>query len=200
MRQRGGFAIGDGSPGPGIPWLDRHLPHLPHDLPVRSLTGKKRPGFVRDLDVTRMTIAEKIAQTRPDRAVELMWRFMALAESVMNRVDGSSGTVGGVFRAACEDLGVLAAKTRPDPNALAAQVFAAVMKNDYGEFDNPIPVILVPDEDQKRPSVAAGIGRRLLVAGRAAEAVRLDALDATGHADIRFMEIVDGGRRPIFIV
>jgi hypothetical protein len=102
---------------------------------------QKRPDFVRDLDLTRTTIAEKIAQTRPDLALDLMWRFMVLAAPVLNRVDDSSGTVGAVFRAACEDLGVLAAKARPEPHALAEQVFAAVMKNDYGEFDNLIPTI-----------------------------------------------------------
>jgi hypothetical protein len=32
-------------------------------------------------------------------------------------------------------------KPDPIPHALAEQVFAAVMKNDYGEFDNLIPVI-----------------------------------------------------------
>jgi hypothetical protein len=189
---------------------------------------QKRPEFVRDLDLTRATIAEKIAQTRPDLALDLMWRFMALAQPVLNRVDDSSGTVGGVFRAACEDLGTLAAKARPDPHALAEQVFAAVMRNDYGEFDNLIPTIfpalgeagaaalkarltaamparpradrydsqaaavrhalqqiadgekdvdayiaLVPSEDRKRTSVAAEIGRRLLDAGRADEAVAI---------------------------
>jgi Family of unknown function (DUF6880) len=198
---------------------------------------------MRDLDLTRTTIAEKIAQTRPDLALDLMWRFMGLTAPVMNRVDDSSGTVGGVFRAACNDLGVLAAKARPDPHALAEQVFAAVMKNDYGEFDRLIPAVfpalgeagtaalkarlmaamparttsdrhdsraaavrgalqdladgernvdaymaLVPDEDRKRPAEAAEIGRLLLDAGRAAEAVTvLEAATPkkrTGRSDL----------------
>jgi hypothetical protein len=189
---------------------------------------QKRPDFVRDLDLTRTTIADRLSKTRPDLALDLMWRFMGLAAPVLNRVDDSSGTVGGVFRAACEDLGVLATKARPDPHALAEQVFAAVTRNDYGEFDNLIPTIfpalgesgaaalkarltgamparrsadrhdsqaaavrralqdladaegdvdayiaLVPGEDRKRPSVAAGIGRRLLDVGRADEAVAI---------------------------
>ncbi len=70
-----------------------------------------------------------------------MWRFMALAGPVINRVDDSNGTVGDVFRAGCEDLGALAAKAKPNQAALAEQVFAAVTKNDYGEFDNLIPII-----------------------------------------------------------
>ena len=187
---------------------------------------QRRPDFVRDLDLTRATIADRVAQTRPDLALDLMWRFMALAEPVINRVDDSSGSVGGVFRAACQDLGPLAAKARPDPQALAQHVFAAVTKNDYGEFDRLVPVIfpalgevgvaalrarllaalpkrpakdrydshasavrralqdladgegdvdayiaLVPSEERRRSAVAAEIGRRLLTAGRAEEAI-----------------------------
>jgi hypothetical protein len=189
---------------------------------------QKRPDFVRDLDLTRTTIADNVARTRPDLALDLMWRFMGLAEPVLNRVDDSSGAVGGVFRVACQDLGVLATKARPDPHALAEQVFAAVTKNNYGEFDNLIPTIfpalgepgaaalkarliaamparttsdrddsraaavrralqdladgerdvdgyiaLVPVENRNRPTAAAGIGRRLLDAGRADEAVAI---------------------------
>ena len=74
---------------------------------------QKRASFVRDLDLTRTTIAERVGQSRPDLALDLMWRFMALAEPVINRVDDSNGTVGAVFRAACEDLGPLAARAKP---------------------------------------------------------------------------------------
>jgi hypothetical protein len=67
---------------------------------------------------------------------------MALAEPVINRVDGSNGAIGAVFRAACEDLGHLVAKAKPDPLVLAEHVFFAATKNDYGEFDGLIPAIL----------------------------------------------------------
>src|SRR5882724_334020 len=80
---------------------------------------QKRTDFVRDLDLTRTTIAERVGQSRPDLALDLMWRFMALAEPIINRVDDSNGTVGAVFRAACDDLGTLAAKAKPDPVVLA---------------------------------------------------------------------------------
>jgi hypothetical protein len=187
---------------------------------------QRRPEFVRDLDLTRAMIAGRLGQARPDLAFDLMWRFMTLAEPVINRVDDSNGSVGEVFRTACEDLGALAAKARPDARALAERVFAAVTKNDYGEFDQLVPVIfpalgeigiktlrsrllaplperpirdrfdgraaairralqdladgegdvdafidLVPSENRKHSTVAAGIGRRLLAAGRAQEAV-----------------------------
>ena len=68
---------------------------------------QKRPDFVRDLTLTRTTIADRLGQTRPDLALDLMWRFMALAEPVMNRVDdGVRGTVGAVFPAIprCQEI------------------------------------------------------------------------------------------------
>ena len=103
---------------------------------------QKRASFVRDLDLTRTTITERVGRSRPDLALDLMWRFMALAEPVINRVDGSNGAIGAVFRAACEDLGHLVAKAKPDPLVLAEHVFFAATKNDYGEFDGLIPAIL----------------------------------------------------------
>jgi hypothetical protein len=102
---------------------------------------QKRPDFVRDLNLTRTMIADRLAETRPDLALDLMWRFMALAEPTLNRVDDSSGSVGEVFRAACDDLGRLATRAKPDPKQLAERVFAAVTKNAYGEFDRLVSMI-----------------------------------------------------------
>jgi hypothetical protein len=100
----------------------------------------KRKDFVRELDLQRAMIVDRVAQTRPDLALDLMWRFMDLAEPVFNRVDDSSGTVGDVFRAACDDLGTIAAQAKSDPVPLAERVFRAVTHNDYGVFDNLIRV------------------------------------------------------------
>jgi uncharacterized protein DUF6880 len=102
---------------------------------------QKRRDFVKDLDLQRTMIVERVAQTRPDLALDLMWRFMALAEPVINRVDDSNGSVGDVFRSACEDLGVIATKARPDAVGLADRVFAALSANDYGVFDGLVKAI-----------------------------------------------------------
>jgi len=71
-----------------------------------------------------------------------MWRFMELAEPVLNRVDDSRGDVGEVFRRACVDLGAIAARAAPDPVRLADRVFEAVTGNDYGEYDRLVEVVL----------------------------------------------------------
>src|SRR3954466_11516088 len=103
---------------------------------------QKQRDFVKELDLQRSMIVERVAQTRPDLALDLMWRFMDLAEPVLNRVDDSNGSVGDVFRAACEDLRAIAVKAKPDPVSLADRVFAAVIANDYGVFDGLVTIML----------------------------------------------------------
>ncbi len=101
----------------------------------------KRRDFVEDLHLQRTMIRDRVAPTRPDLALDLMWRFLDLAEPVLTRVDDSNGTVGDVFRAACDDLGVIASFAKPDPAQLAERVFTAVTRNDYGVLDNLVRVI-----------------------------------------------------------
>jgi hypothetical protein len=191
---------------------------------------QKRREFVRDLDQQRAMIADRVAPIRPDLALDLMWRFLDLAEPVLNRVDDSTGSVGDVFRLACEDLEVIAVKAKPDPVSFADRVLAALLANNYGIYDGLVSVVLpalgdvgaahlrsrlaqiladrkagrqdgradaarralqdiadgqadvdayialVPMTERSRPHTGAEIGRRLLAAGRAAEA--LAALEA----------------------
>jgi len=192
---------------------------------------QKRRDFVRDLDLQRAMITDRVAPARADLALDLMWRFLDLAEPVLNRVDDSTGSVGGVFHLACENLGAIAAKAKPDPLGLADRVFTALLANEYGVYDRLVPIMLpalgdagaahlksrlaqvlagrskaggrdwragavrralqdiadaqadvdafialVPVAERSRPHTGAEIGRRLLGAGRAAEA--LAALEA----------------------
>ena len=103
---------------------------------------QKRREFVKDLDLQRAMIVDRLAPTRPDLAFDLMWRFMDLAEPVIERVDDSNGSVGDVFRSACDDLGVIAATARPDQTGLADRVFTAISTNDYGVFDGLVEGML----------------------------------------------------------
>jgi hypothetical protein len=192
---------------------------------ARSLVDwRKSRDFVKDLDLQRAMIVDRVASSRPDLALDLMWRFMSLADSVFNRVDDSNGTVGDVFRSACNDLATLASAAKPDPETLAARVFAAITDNGYGVFDDLVEIVfpalgemgvarlkskldaaladcparhdrradclrralqdlasaegnvdgyiaLIPADVRKQPGIAAKIGRELLNAGRAAEAL-----------------------------
>jgi hypothetical protein len=103
---------------------------------------QKRREFVRDLDLQRAMITDRVAPTRPDLALDLMWRFLDLAKPALNRVDDSSGSVGDVFRLACEELGTVAVKAKSDPVALAARVLAALLANEHGVYDGLVPVML----------------------------------------------------------
>jgi len=60
------------------------------------------------LQPQRRAIVEKIAKVDPNEALDLLWKLMALASSVFERCDDSNGTVGNVFRSACNDLATLA--------------------------------------------------------------------------------------------
>ncbi len=96
----------------------------------------KQKQLVSDLDRQRSTIAKKIAPKEAQAALELMWRFLDIAGSIYERTDDSNGYVGDVFREGCRDLESLFAAARPDPEALADQVFTKVIDgNDYAQYD-----------------------------------------------------------------
>jgi Family of unknown function (DUF6880) len=61
-----------------------------------------------DLHIQRRAIVETVAKSAPAEALDLLWRFMALAPTVFDRCDDSSGTVSGVFQQACRNLGEVA--------------------------------------------------------------------------------------------
>ena len=66
---------------------------------------------------------------------------MALANSVFERCDDSSGTVIGIFHAACRDLGEIAQAANVAPELLAEQAFHALNENDYGQYDDLIGIL-----------------------------------------------------------
>ncbi|MFA7431025.1 MAG: DUF6880 family protein [Rhodospirillaceae bacterium] len=94
-----------------------------------------------DLETQRRAIAEQVAKADPAEALELMWRFMALASSVFARCDDSNGTVMEIVHTACDDLGALADTAKADPMPLADRAFDALVVNDYGQFDHLITVL-----------------------------------------------------------
>ena len=98
-------------------------------------------SLVNDLEAQRRAIVETVARADPEEAHDLLWRFMALAPSVFERCDDSSGKVIGVFREACRDIGDVAPKTKGDPATLADRTFEALIANGYGQFDELIRML-----------------------------------------------------------
>lgn len=106
-----------------------------------SIGWEKQRDLVADLEMQRRAIIEHVAPSDPAEALDLLWRFIGLAGSVLDRCDDSSGTIMSEFHAACGDLGVAAAKASPDPEALADQAFRALAENDHGQYDNLVEVL-----------------------------------------------------------
>ena len=102
---------------------------------------QNRKALVEDLETQRRAIVDPVAQSDRAEALELMWRFMALANSVFERCDDSSGTVIGIFHAACRDLGEIAQAANVAPESLAEQAFHALNENDYGQYDDLIGIL-----------------------------------------------------------
>lgn len=109
-------------------------------MPVRdgSSIGRGVRSLAGDLDLQRRTIVEIVANTNATEAVDLLWWFMALALTILERCDDSSGTVIGVFHQACRDRGGIASSAGTNPTILADQAYEALLVNDYGQFDELI--------------------------------------------------------------
>ncbi len=101
---------------------------------------RRRP-LIDDLDAHRCAIVDDVAPQDPREALDLMWRFLALAGPVHERCDDSDGLVGDLFRDALADLGEIAATARPDPEGLAEQTFAALQDNGYAQYDGLVAAL-----------------------------------------------------------
>ena len=65
----------------------------------------KLKALTKDLEFQRRAIVAQVSKDDSVQAVELMWRFMGLANSVFARCDDGSGIVVGIFHDACDDFG-----------------------------------------------------------------------------------------------
>jgi Family of unknown function (DUF6880) len=100
-----------------------------------------RKSLVDDLEAQRRAIIDQVASRLPAEGLDLIWRFLDLTESIFARCDDSSGAVIDVFHSAVADLGVVASSARPAPEELAGRAFDALVKNDYGQFDDLIQAL-----------------------------------------------------------
>ena len=65
-----------------------------------------------DLDTQRRAIVVRVATAEPREALDLLWRFMALASSVFGRCDDSNGSVTGSFTKPAATSAVLPCRPR----------------------------------------------------------------------------------------
>ena len=83
---------------------------------------QKRKSLTDDLATQRHAIVEQVAKADPNAGLELMWRFLGLANSVFERCDDSSGIVSSIFHEAVEDLAAISAQANIKSEMLAETV------------------------------------------------------------------------------
>jgi hypothetical protein len=91
-------------------------------------------AFKTDLDTQRKLIVDQVAKASPGDAMDLMWTFLELSTSVLERTTDNSGEVIGIFRQANNDLAILAV---PAPK-LVDRLVVAILCNTYGQSDGLI--------------------------------------------------------------
>ncbi len=92
-------------------------------------------GFRGDLNTQRRLIVEQLSITAPGDAAELMWSFIALGESVIERSSDLSGGVIQIFRDAASDLAALLAMATMPVDVWLPQAVTALLANSYGQND-----------------------------------------------------------------
>jgi hypothetical protein len=100
------------------------------------LSYERGRELIGELDGLRTTITETVGTKDPQLALDLLWQFLDLHPSILERVDDSSGRLGTMFRAACDELGPLAERARVEPQVLAGIVVSKVTNNGYGIYDD----------------------------------------------------------------
>ncbi|MGB5425208.1 MAG: DUF6880 family protein [Gammaproteobacteria bacterium] len=105
--------------------------------------------FARELEAVLTNIESGLLERSPEHAFDLVDRFLATAESVLNRVDDSGGAVGEVYRQAVL-LWLTAAKGWRDANVdWLERIYKLYQQNDYGVLDPLLPnanLLLTPDQ------------------------------------------------------
>lgn len=91
------------------------------------------------LNEIRLNIRNRLFPKCAKSAFEAIELFMELDERTFNRTDDSYGTVGNVFRLACEDGGAILENEEIMPlDKLVGYVYQRCMCNEYGVYDNII--------------------------------------------------------------
>jgi tetratricopeptide (TPR) repeat protein len=98
-----------------------------------TVTYKRRRALIDDLATQLQAISDVIAPSDTEAAVELLWRFMGLANGVLDRCEDSSGAVMAQFLAASAALGRVA-EGQP-AEKLADAMVDALLDNGYGQYD-----------------------------------------------------------------
>jgi hypothetical protein len=117
--------------------IDKRLTSL--ETARSKVSWRQRATFVRELDVLRVLITERLAGLDPAAALQRLWLFMDLAPRLARRVRERDNELGVVFDAAAIDLGALIGQA--PATGLADALVEGMIRNpvDWGQW---APVVL----------------------------------------------------------
>ena len=98
-------------------------------------------GFRSDLNTQRRLIVEKVLTEAPADAADLMWQFLGLGDTVVERSSDASGGVVEVFANACQDQGAILTSAKLAPDMWLDKLIGTVLANTYGQSDKLISVV-----------------------------------------------------------
>jgi hypothetical protein len=99
----------------------------------RKLLGQREvPALVAELTALRQGIVAELAAKDPPAAVELLWRFLDLAKTTIERAGSSGAAIAGPFHVAAENLGSLLDQLPElDAISLAERLHADLATDDH---------------------------------------------------------------------
>jgi hypothetical protein len=113
---------------------------------ARSFYDWREAGdLVRTIDDIRAHITNELGGKHPRPAVARLWQLIDAANTIMQRVDDSSGMVADSLQGVVADLGLVLKKAGvADAAALAEHVHASFLDNGYGAKDGLVQVVAPP--------------------------------------------------------
>jgi hypothetical protein len=186
--------------------LDRRLAALASSRGF--IDWEKARDYARDLDGLRRGLAS-LAPADPAGAADRLERLLRLAPSVFQRVDDSSGRIGGVFQAATADLAAAWSRIPgADPAQLARQAFDLITADDHSVCEGLVEAAS-PALGNAGLSALADLARQALASPAAGKSGAIDwraytlrrtlgeIADLQGDVDAFIEAQTDGGRPSI---
>ena len=110
--------------------------------------------LVRTIDDIRANITDELAGKDPDAAVARLWQLIEAANTIMQRVDDSSGMVADSLQGVVADLGLVLKKSGVvDAAALAERVHANFLDNGYCAKDGLVQAVAPPLRPEGRAAL-----------------------------------------------
>lgn len=91
---------------------------------------RKRSAFIKELELQRETLSERLAPLDPGRALELLWRFRALWNGLGDRMGEAANKASDIFIQAEKDIVRLAGSRGVAPMVLADEAYEALTTDD----------------------------------------------------------------------